>query len=120
MSRVRSRDTKPELAVRGFLHREGLRFSTRSKLPGRPDLWLPRWNAAVFVHGDFWHRPWDARRSTPKTNVEFWRRKFDANVRRDRAVARKLRAMGVRVFTVWESELTERRLEALVRRIRNV
>ena len=120
MSRVKSRDTAPELRVRSFLHARGFRFSTRSKLPGRPDLWLPRWNAAVFVHGDFWYRPWDARKSRPKTNVAFWKAKIEANVARDRRAARRLRAMGIRVFTIWESAIGDASLERLEARIRRI
>ena len=120
MSGIRGRDTKPERVVRSWLHRAGLRFRLHPPgLPGRPDLVLPRYSAAVLVHGCFWHRhrgcPFAA---TPTTNKAFWQRKFRENVERDARNVRALRRGGWRVFTVWECELNERQLRRLVRDIR--
>src|SRR5438270_12153821 len=86
MSRIRSKNTRPELVVRSALHKMGLRFTLHStKLPGHPDIVLPRLRAAVFVHGCFWHRHRGCTFAYhPKTRVSFWKEKFSLNVRRDR------------------------------------
>lgn len=106
MARVRGANTKPELAVRRAAHALGYRFRLhRRDLPGTPDLVFPRLKVAMFVHGCFWHRHEGCQRATmPKTRVEFWSAKFDANVRRDERVAAELRALGWRCETVWECE----------------
>jgi DNA mismatch endonuclease (patch repair protein) len=107
MSRIRGKDTKPELALRSTMHRLGLRFRLHgAKLPGRPDLVFPKYRAAVFVHGCFWHRHQGCKiATTPKSNTPFWQAKFARNVDRDKGVAEALRAAGWRVFAVWECEL---------------
>lgn len=104
MSRIRSTDTVPELAVRSALHRLGYRFVLHRKdLPGAPDIVLPKHRTVVFVHGCFWHRHKGCKYAyTPKTRRAFWNRKFEANVRRDREVKRQLRKQGWRVIVVWE------------------
>lgn len=118
MSGIRGRDTKPEKQVRSFLHRAGLRFRLHAPLPGKPDLVFPKHHAVVFVHGCFWHRHVGCRYATmPSSNAEFWQAKFDANVARDKRVARQLRKEGWRVFVVWACQIGERRLQMLVRRI---
>ena len=107
MSRIKSRDTKPEQIVRSLVHRLGFRFRRNSGagLPGRPDIVLPRYRTAIFVHGCFWHRHRSCRFAyTPKSRVEFWQEKFAENVSRDTRVTRKLRRDGWRVVTVWECE----------------
>lgn len=109
MARVRSKDTKPEMAVRRACHALGLRFRLHRKdLPGSPDLIFPRWNMALFVHGCFWHRHAHcSRASMPASNVEFWRTKFRRNERRDQAAARALGQLGWRVHVIWECEATK-------------
>ena len=111
MSRIRSRDTLPEIALRKALHALGLRFRLHNrKLPGKPDIVLPRYKAAVFVHGCFWHRHDGCKvATTPKSNTNFWVQKFDRNVARDARVSGELDALGWRVFVVWECELNSRR-----------
>ncbi len=107
MRSVRSRDTGPELEVRRALHAAGLRFRLRSRLPGSPDLVLPRHRLAVFVHGCFWHRcPWCGK-PIPGTNRAFWERKFTANVERDRKAEESLRALGWDVAVVWECRVAD-------------
>lgn len=119
MSGILGRDTAPERLVRSHLHRAGLRFRLHVRLPGKPDIVLARWNALVFVHGCFWHRHAGCRFAyTPKSNRSFWMRKFEANVARDRTVRLQLRNLGWRVFTVWECQLSPRRMDRLVSRIR--
>ena len=103
MSRIRGRDTKPEMVVRRGLHALGLRFRLHDRrLPGRPDLVLPKYQTAVFVHGCFWHAHGCALSKLPGTRVEFWKQKLDANVARDRAAVQALRDAGWRVLLVWE------------------
>lgn len=111
MSRIKGRDTSPELAVRSLLHRLGYRFRLHSRnLVGKPDIVLPRWRTVVFVHGCFWHRHRNCRFAyTPKTRKTFWLEKFAANVARDKAVARQLVKLGWRVITVWECKVANSR-----------
>lgn len=108
MSRIRSKDTVPELALRKILHRFGLRYRLGGAgLPGKPDLVFPRYRSVVFVHGCFWHRHKGCKiASVPKSNVGFWTAKFEKNVARDARVAQELAALGWRVFIVWECELS--------------
>lgn len=109
MQAVKGRDTKPEWALRRRLHALGFRYRLHDRtLPGKPDLVLPRWRAAVFVHGCFWHGhdcPRGARR--PATNRAYWEAKIARNQARDAAAEERLRAMGYRVLTVWECELKD-------------
>lgn len=106
MSRIRSRDTQPELRVRRALHAMGYRFRLhRRDLPGRPDIVLPKYRTVVFVHGCFWHRhPGCPNAAEPKTRAEFWRRKFEANVARDAKARAELERAGWKVVVIWECE----------------
>ena len=106
MSRIRGKDTVPELIVRRVAHRMGLRFRLhRRDLPGRPDLVFPRHLLAVFVHGCFWHRHGRCRYAyTPKSRIAFWTKKFADNVARDRRNEDALRDLGWRVLVIWECE----------------
>ncbi|NJD66936.1 MAG: very short patch repair endonuclease [Chloroflexi bacterium] len=106
MAAIRSRNTKPEIAVRRALHAAGYRFRVDSRhLPGRPDIVLPRYRLAVFVHGCFWHGHGCRRDHIPSTNPDYWRAKLDRNRRRDRRAREALRAMGWATATVWECSL---------------
>ena len=109
MRSVRRADTGPELAVRSFLHRRGFRFSLhRRDLPGSPDIVLPRFQTAIFVHGCFWHGHDCARGSRqPKTNADYWIAKIDRNRVRDSAAVTALEASGWRVVVVWECEMKQ-------------
>ena len=106
MSRVKGRDTRPEKLVRSLLHRMGYRFRLHRKdLPGKPDVVLPKHRKIVFVHGCFWHGHEGCRRaSRPKSNVEFWNRKIDANIERDARAQRELESSGWKILTVWQCE----------------
>ena len=106
MSRVRGRDTRPELAVRRLLHAAGLRYRLHAKgLPGKPDLVFAGLNAVVFVHGCFWHmHRCQLGKPVPATNKEFWAEKRRGNALRDRRNRALLRAAGWRVFEIWECE----------------
>lgn len=123
MSRVRTKNTTPEVLVRAALHRAGLRFRLHAKhLQGTPDIVLPRYGAVVCVHGCFWHQHSGCPRATlPKTNRAFWKRKLATNVRKDRAVKRALNADGWVVFEFWECNARdERRLMKLVSAIQSL
>ena len=109
MSRIRNRNTKPELIVRRLLHRMGYRFTLNGplnkKLPGRPDIVLPKYRTVVFVHGCFWHRHEGCRdTTTPKTRTDWWLEKLSGNVARDQKNQSALRSTGWNVVTVWECE----------------
>ena len=108
MSRVSSKDTKPEKIVRSFLHRSGFRFRLHMvNLPGKPDLVLAKYKTVIFVHGCFWHRHKDCRKATtPQSRKEFWEDKFKRNVIRDKANCKVLRSDGWKILVVWECELT--------------
>ena len=103
MSRIRGKDTKPEMLVRRGLHHRGFRFRLHDQnLPGRPDLILPRHHAAIFVHGCFWHGHDCPLFRWPRTLEEFWREKIEGNRERDRRARERLQSAGWRVLTIWE------------------
>lgn len=106
MSRVPSKNTGPELIVRRAAHALGLRFRLhRGDLPGRPDIVFPKRRIALFVHGCFWHRHEGCRlASNPKSRADFWQKKFDGNVARDRAAIISLQNQGWKVAIIWECE----------------
>ena len=106
MSRIRGKDTKPELIVRSLLHKMGYRFRIHRKdLPGKPDIVLPKHKTIIFVHGCFWHRHKGCRYAyTPKSRVKFWKDKFAGTVKRDNNHQKQLKEMGWSVHVVWECE----------------
>lgn len=106
MSRIRGRDSKPEMLIRRGLHARGLRYRLHDgKLPGRPDLVFARYRAAVFVHGCFWHMHGCALSKLPATRQEFWRTKLAGNATRDSKAIQALEAARWRVLVVWECAL---------------
>ncbi|MEQ8268762.1 MAG: DNA mismatch endonuclease Vsr [Parvibaculum sp.] len=110
MSRVRDRDTTPEMVVRRIAHMLGYRYRLhRRDLPGSPDLVFPRRRAVILVHGCFWHHHERCPKATiPKTRTDFWKEKFKANRRRDKRVLAELAALGWRPLVVWECETKDR------------
>lgn len=117
MGRIRSRHTKPELIVRSLLHRSGYRFRINyEKLPGSPDIVLPKYKTVVFVHGCFWHRHKNCSRATvPKTNSGFWLKKFQRNVSKDLQIRKKLGNLQWKIIVVWECEVLHDPLSVLDR-----
>ncbi len=119
MSRVRSKDTGPELAVRKLVYGLGYRYRLHvAELPGRPDLVFSRRRKAIFVHGCFWHRHVGCDLATmPKSRVAFWEEKFNANIRRDKRQIAALRRLGWSVLVIWQCELdAEMRLARKIKR----
>jgi DNA mismatch endonuclease (patch repair protein) len=119
MSAVRGRDTGPERVVRKALHRAGLRFRLGgAKLPGRPDIVLSSRRTVIFVHGCFWHQHSGcAKAGRPKSNIEFWNAKLDANIKRDHRVQAALRLAGWQTFIVWQCQIDAREISQLARQI---
>lgn len=125
MSAIRSKNTKPEIYFRKLLFAQGYRYSLNSKtVPGHPDIYLRKYNTAIFIHGCFWHRHSGCKYSyTPKSRVEFWKKKFDANQKRDFVVKDELQERGIKCLVIWEcsvkhmkkeNEFRERMLEAVI------
>lgn len=127
ISHIHRKDTKPEEIVRKYLFSKGYRYRKNdSRYPGKPDIVLPKYRTMIFVHGCFWHRHPECRYvTTPSTNRDFWQKKFDQNVARDREVLEQLKADGWHVIVVWECEISrkadrEERLQRLERQIREI
>lgn len=107
MAAVKGKDTKPEMIVRKYLFSRGLRFRVQvRKLPGTPDIVLPKYKTAIFVNGCFWHGHEGCKYfRLPKSNVEFWSEKIERNIERDRESMQALFDLGWKVIRVWECEL---------------
>lgn len=104
MAAIRSKNTKPEIYFRKLLFAQGYRYSLNSKkVSGHPDIYLRKYNTAIFIHGCFWHRHPDCQYAyMPKSRVEFWRKKFETNVKRDNVVRMELQGSGIKCLIVWE------------------
>lgn len=125
MSRIRSTDNKPEEIVRKFLFSQGFRYRKNDKkLPGKPDIVLPKYRTVIFVNGCFWHKHDCPRFVWPSSNQDYWRPKILGNVERDKKNAEQLRSQGWNVIVVWECELKktvrDERLYALCSEIRGI
>ncbi len=109
MSRIKGKNTKPEVLVRKFLHANGYRFRIHRKdLPGKPDIVLPKYKTVIFVHGCFWHRHENCKYSSfPKTHTEFWEEKFRRNIERDKQNIADLESLDWKVLVVWECEVKD-------------
>ncbi|SOB56978.1 XorII very short patch repair endonuclease [Pseudodesulfovibrio profundus] len=122
MSKIKGKNTKPEVAVRQYLHRKGYRFRLHRKdLPGNPDIVLPSRMIAIFVHGCFWHRHRGCKKTTtPSTNRAFWERKFKDNVNRDERNTQALQKLGWAVMVIWECEVNDQGLETIAAKVESI
>lgn len=107
MSKIRGKNSKPELQFRKALWAKGVRYRVNTKqLPGRPDISIKKYELAIFIDGDYWHGyNWDVRKQKLKTNRAFWIPKIERNIQRDAEVNRQLEEMGYTVFRFWEHEV---------------
>ena len=118
MSRIRSKDTKPEEKVRKYLFAHGFRYRKNVKnLPGSPDVVLPKYKTVIFVQGCFWHMHDCGRFQWPATNQDYWEPKIRRNVERDQLNREQLLALGWKVLTVWECELKKKNIDETMSRI---
>lgn len=119
MARIPSKNTKPEETVRKYLFRQGFRYRKNvSKLPGKPDIVLSKYKTVVFVNGCFWHAHEGCRWFVPpKSNREFWQKKFSYNVERDKHNYQKLEDLGWRVIIIWECEIRHGDPEECIRKL---
>lgn len=125
MSRIKSKDTKPELIVRSLLHKMGYRFRLYGKvskklypsgvLPGKPDIVLAKYKTVIFVHGCFWHMHKGCKRaSIQKTRTEWWLNKLNRNIERDNKNKKELEELGWKVIVIWECEVITRKYKKLI------
>jgi DNA mismatch endonuclease (patch repair protein) len=119
MSKIRSKNTKPEMALRKALFAKGFRYRINyKKLPGKPDIAFPKYKTAIFVHGCFWHGHEDCKIShIPKSNTEFWEHKISTNKERDKRSVMRILSLGWKVFTVWECEISKNNLPNILDKI---
>ena len=119
MSHIHGKDTKPEELVRKFLFSQGFRYRKNdARLPGKPDIVLPKYKTVIFVNGCFWHKHEGCKYFVwPKNNAEFWKEKITGNVVRDQKNYKKLCALGWRIITIWECELRPRNRESTLNRV---
>lgn len=120
MSRIKGKDSKAELQVRSYLHRNGLRYRINKKdIPGKPDITLKKYNTLIFVDGCFWHRHKGCKYAyTPKSRTDFWKTKFKKNTQRDKIVNRELKNAGWIVHRIWECQINDKNLKTLVKKIK--
>jgi DNA mismatch endonuclease, patch repair protein len=112
MASVKNKATKPEIKIRKALFIRGFRYKINDKnLPGSPDIVLPKYQAAIFVHGCFWHGHINCTKSiNPKSNISFWKNKIALNMNRDTLIKEQLSKLGWKVLTIWECELRNKTL----------
>jgi DNA mismatch endonuclease (patch repair protein) len=113
MSRIKGKDTKPEMEVRRALFKKGYRYRVRNRLSGRPDIIFPKKRIAIFVHGCFWHQHDCKHGRRPKSNTHFWNRKLDRNVERDGKVQNALAKSGWRVIVIWECDIKSAKAQTM-------
>lgn len=124
MSKIKGKNTKPEILVRKFLFANGLRYKLHDKkLPGKPDLVFPKYKTVIFIHGCFWHGHEGCRYFViPKTKTKWWQDKINGNIQNDNKNISLIREMGWKVLTVWECDLKsdkrEKTLEALMKELK--
>lgn len=112
MSKVKGKNTKPEIALRKKLFSLGFRYRIHSdSLSGKPDIVFPKYKSVIFVHGCFWHSHGCSRSRMPKTNIAYWKSKLERNAKRDSSHIKTLKAAGWRVFIVWECSLSNEMID---------
>lgn len=116
MAAIRSKNTKPEIYFRKLLFAKGYRYSLNSKrVPGHPDIYLRKYNTAVFIHGCFWHRHEGCKFAyMPKSRIEFWQNKFDANQKRDLVVRNELFENNIKCLVVWECSIKKMKKDEII------
>ena len=118
MSHIRSKDTKPEVAVRKYLFSKGFRYRKNVKtLPGCPDIVLPKYKTVIFVNGCFWHKHDCSRFVWPSSNEDYWREKITRNVKRDRENYEQLKNIGWNIYVVWECQLKKKDFETTMNKL---
>lgn len=119
MSQIKSKDTKPEMIVRRFLHSQGFRYRLHDEnLPGKPDLVLKKYNTVIFIHGCFWHKHRDCKYFVPpKTRTQWWLDKINKNVKNDSLSYEKLKEAGWNIIIVWECELKPKKREESLKKL---
>ena len=121
MAGIKAKDTAPELVVRRFLHSHGFRYRLHVKtLHGKPDIVLPKYRTAIFVHGCFWHQHPECKDAVmPRSNAKFWKKKLDGNTRRDARNISELESLGWQCLVVWECEVNSSTMQKhLIRKVR--
>ena len=110
MSRIKSKNTKPEIIVKKYLYKNGVRYkSSNKKLIGNPDLIIKKYKLVLFVHGCFWHAHQNCKEFRyPKSNVDFWKKKIDKNIQRDKEVLKTLDKLSYDVYVIWECEINKK------------
>lgn len=119
MRRIKGKDTSIEIQVRKYLFANGFRFRKNDRrLPGTPDVVLPKYKTVIFIHGCFWHRhPFCKGATIPKTNTEFWVNKFETNVANDKKHYRQLEDLGWKVIVIWQCELDKTHFDSTMQRV---
>ena len=114
MSRIRGKDTKPEMVVRGYLYANGYRYRLHDKrLPGKPDIVLPKLKIVIFVHGCFWHGHKNCKYFVvPKTRTEWWLNKINGNIANDKSKQAAIKKLGWKVINLWECQLKPKKVQA--------
>jgi len=119
MANIKGKNTKPEIIVRSILHKAGYRFRLhRRDLPGNPDIVLPKFKKAIFVHGCFWHGHKNCKRAKrPETKKNFWNEKLSKNIERDRKKQKELKKLGWHALVVWQCEIKDK--DSVLNKLRN-
>lgn len=121
MSNIGSVSTKPEIIIRKSLFSKGFRYRINyKKLPGKPDIVLPKYRTVIFVHGCFWHAHPNCKDShLPKSNIEFWKNKISSNINRDKNIIEQLVDLKWNIIVIWECEIKKKSLESLIEEVAN-
>ena len=117
MAAIHSKNTKPEIYLRKLMFARGYRYGVNSKsVPGHPDIYMKKYNTAIFVHGCFWHRHEGCKYAyMPKSRIEFWQKKFDANINRDKTVRKELLELKIKQLIIWECTIKKMKKDEIYR-----